>query len=790
MSRTLQIVQVGKRRLELSNLEKVLYPDIHLLKAELIEYYLKIAPSILAHVKGRPLSFVRYPDGIDGERFFQKNRPEWAPEWLEHIVLPESDGKEKIDFVIAAGEASLVWLANLACIEFHQMHCRSPHFDKPDYFVFDLDPPGNFRFGDLVEIALSMKEHLENFGYSPFVKTTGSKGLHILAPIEPKWTFDKVFEAAREIAERFVESHSRSTTLHVKKEARKGRVLVDIYRNRTYQTIVSAYSLRGLPGAPVSMPLSWDHLKDIRSATDFNLHNALEHVVRNGDAWAGIAAYAAVLHTVRERAATKKGAAPSLKHKTPEALREYAKKRSFGKTMEPLPAIKAGTGDAFVLHRHHATQLHYDLRLEKGGVLKSWAVPKGLPPRAGIRRLAVATEDHPLEYINFEGSIPKGQYGGGKIWIYARGKYEITWEKKDGFYFRLQSRELNAEYRMHHTGGKEWMLERVDNPQVDWLRDNIEPMLARPTDRLPDSGDYLCEVKWDGIRALIAVDEGEVRISSRNQHDITSKFPEFLVPDQAFRTVSALFDSEIVCLDDAGKPAFSNVIRRLQQNGKNSIERVRVRHPAVCYIFDCLFLDGRPTVNEPLYRRRAWMEDAIRRDTTFRVSEAVAEGKELFKAAVKMGLEGIMAKERNSMYRPGARSELWLKIKKRRTMECVIIGYTTGKGDRQALFGALQLALREGDALRYVGKVGAGFNEKSMKETRDYLKKVRQVKRPIIEKPPDDAQTVWIQPTAVCEVQFASLTKDGMLREPVFLRLRPDLAVQLKKDTVALTKAV
>ncbi len=124
MSRTLQIVQVGKRRLELSNLEKVLYPDIHLLKAELIEYYLKIAPSILAHVKGRPLSFVRYPDGIDGERFFQKNRPEWAPEWLEHIVLPESDGKEKIDFVIAAGEASLVWLANLACIEFHQMHCR------------------------------------------------------------------------------------------------------------------------------------------------------------------------------------------------------------------------------------------------------------------------------------------------------------------------------------------------------------------------------------------------------------------------------------------------------------------------------------------------------------------------------------------------------------------------------------------------------------------------------------------------------------------------------------------
>ncbi len=300
-------------------------------------------------------------------------------------------------------------------------------------------------------------------------------------------------------------------------------------------------------------------------------------------------------------------------------------------------------------------------------------------------------------------------------------------------------------------------------------------MLAQSAVDPPDSDDYLYEVKWDGIRAMIAVDEGTVRIRSRNQHDLTGRFPELGVGDPAFRTVSALFDAEIVCLDESGKPVFKNVIHRLQQKNPVAIERSRVKYPAVCYIFDCLYLDGRPLVNEPLVRRRAWMEDALKRDTPYRVSEALTEGAVLFQEAVKMGLEGIMAKERSSIYRPGTRTSQWLKIKKRQSQECLIIGYTAGRGDRQDSFGALQLARREGNALRYVGKVGTGFDAKSMKETFALLKKLEPIKRPIPEKPPDDAQTVWVAPQVICEVQFASLTKDGMLREPVFLRLRPDL---------------
>src|SRR5688500_7951622 len=374
-ARTSQIAQVGKRKIELSNLNKVLYPDDQIVKGHLIEYYFKIAPTILAHVKGRPLSLVRYPDGIGGESFFQKNRPDWAPDWLEHVTL----GEEKKDYVLPTEEASLVWLANLACIELHQMHSRAPHFDKPDYIVYDLDPPESFTFADVAGLAVEFKEHVETFGYRSFVKTTGRKGLHILTPIEPKWDFHKAFEAARAVAQPFVESHPSSMTLQIKKDQRGGKVLLDIYRNRQSQTIVCAYSLRGLPGAPVSTPLAWEELDSIESPKVFDLQTVPQRVLQDGDPWEAIAAYATPLHT--DSTAPKppaKHLKPARTYKTPPQLEKYAGKRSFDKTPEPAPAEITGAASAFVIHRHHASRLHYDLRLEQNGVLKSWAVPKGL----------------------------------------------------------------------------------------------------------------------------------------------------------------------------------------------------------------------------------------------------------------------------------------------------------------------------------------------------------------------------------------------------------------------------
>lgn len=487
MARTSQWVEVGRRKIELSNLDKVLYPQDNILKAEIIEYYLTIAPTLLNHIKGRPLSLVRFPDGIEGEMFFQKNRPSWAPEWIDYVRL----GKEKKDYMMATEMASLVWLANLACLEMHQIHSRNPHFDCPDYIVYDIDPPEGYPFQGVVDIALDLRQHLEQFGYHAFVKTTGGKGVHILTPIEPKWDFHTAFEAASALAKPFVQKRSSDTTLHIKKDARKGKVLIDIYRNRNSQSIIGPYSLRGVGKAPVSMPLQWEQLEKVEDPTQFNIKTVLGLVIDDGDAWESMGAYAVPLHTHRQASQSKKELPPGETYKTPEQLESYQQKRDFTKTVEPRGDLLVGYDQAFVVHRHHASRLHYDLRLEQDGTLRSWAVPRGLPPRPGIKRLAVQVEDHPIEYLTFEGTIPKGQYGGGEMWRYALGKYEKTKDKKTGFYFRLESPELTGEYRIHKMKGNEWLLEKVSESQINWLKDEIQPMLAQSSRKPPLGEDYI-----------------------------------------------------------------------------------------------------------------------------------------------------------------------------------------------------------------------------------------------------------------------------------------------------------
>ncbi len=772
MAKKSQWAQVGKRKVELSNLEKIIFPEDGITKAEVIEYYLKIAPTLLQHVKGRALTLIRFPDGIHGESFYQKNRPEWAPDWIEFVKLGK---EEKKDYIIATEPASLVWLANLASLELHQLHSRKPDFDHPDYMVFDLDPPEGYDFTKVVSLSLELKEHIENFGYTAFAKTTGGKGIHICCPLEPRWDFHTVFEAAQLIAQPFVDRTSKETTLHIKKDARKGRVLIDIFRIRSGQSIVSPYSLRGRIGAPVSMPLTWNEISRLKSPLEFNINNAVDKVVQDGDAWEGMDAYAAELHTHRSVKVTKAKRLPvSGKRKTPEQLEDYSKKRDFKKTPEPHARVIEGSGTSFVIHRHHASHLHYDLRLEQDGVLKSWAVPRGLPPYPGVKRLAVQTEDHPMQYLTFDGVIPKGQYGAGEMWIYAIGKYQITKEKKDGFYFRLSSKEISGEYRIYKIKPKEWLFERVDIPQVNYLHDQIEPMLSGATDKPPESADYVHEMKWDGIRALISLEDGQVRIRSRNQNEITQKFPELLQADKAFRATCGLFDAEIVCLDQTGKPDFKKVIHRLMSSGDNTIQKLSKTSPAYCYIFDCLYLDGRSLINETLLKRKEWLKDAIKPDTPYRLSEIVEDGLALFEAAKLHDVEGIMSKRKDGKYLPGKRSDLWLKIKVRNTVDCVIIGYNEGKGDRKSTFGGLHIAEWVGDKLLYRGKVGTGFDDITLKEISKQIKALKETKKPIPGKVMDEKTSTWVEPKLVAEISYAKITADKMFREPVFVRLRPD----------------
>lgn len=775
MKRKSQNVQVGKRTLEVSNLDKVLFPGDQVLKAEIIEYYLAIAPTLLYHIKGRPLTLIRYPDGIEGNRFYQKDRPKWSPEWIEFETLGDEEQK---DYIIATEPASLVWLANLAAIELHQMHCRHPHFDRPDYMVFDLDPPENSDLQSVLEIAFELREHIEGFGYHCFVKTTGGKGLHLVVPVEPRWSFSEVFESAKEVAEPYVQQRSDTVTLQIRKKDRRGRTLVDIYRNRNGQSIVSPYSLRGRLGAPVSMPMRWDELDSVKQSTDFNIRNTMAKVQSDGDAWNGIGGWAVPLHTRRPVQVATITLLPLDHRKTAEQLKQYSEKRNFGNTPEPASTGVESSGNRFVIHRHHASRLHYDLRLEQEGVLKSWAVPKGFPPRPRVKRLAVQTEDHPLEYLAFEGTIPKGEYGGGKMWVFATGNYEITKQKENGLYFRLESQAMSGEYRMYKINEREWLLEKVERPQIDWLVDPIEPMLATNKDVIPQGEDYIFELKWDGIRALIAIDDGVLRIQSRNQNDITAQFPELQIPNKAFRTTTALFDAEIVCLDEEGRPQFRQVINRLMTQDEAAVQQLVKSNPAYCYLFDCLYLDGRSLDKEPLLRRREWLEDSRRKGTPYRVSEVFEDGEALYLAAMEHKLEGILAKKKDSPYLPGRRSEYWQKIKVRQTMDCVIIGYTKGKGDRSRYFGALHLAeLKEDGSLVYRGKVGTGFNEAWVQDITELLQSLGKTPKPIPNKVLEESRTTWVKPELVVEVTYASLTPDDILREAVFVRLRPDITV-------------
>ncbi len=759
-------VEVGRRTLDLSNLDKVLYPEDNILKAEVIQYYLALAPTILTHLKGRPLSLVRFPDGIYGEQFFQKNRPDWAPDWIDYIRLGNDRKKE---YVVATEDAALVWLANLACLEVHQMHSTTAHPDKPDYIVYDLDPPEEFEFEELKSIAFRIREYLEQHGYHCFVKTTGGKGLHVVTPIEPNYTFEEAFQSAKKLMVPFVEKNS-NTTLHIVKESRRGRVLVDIYRNRPSQTIVSAYSLRGRPGGTASTPISWEKLEKLAATSELNLKSTLDLVNEEGDAWESIRAWAVPLHTDEKRKAKAKELGENPKHKTPEQLETYRKKRDFTRSPEPEPVPDDGTGNRFVIQRHHASHLHYDLRLEKDGVLLSWAVPRGMPPLPGVKRLAVQTEDHPLKYLTFEGEIPKGEYGGGMMWVYANGRYEITKEKKNGFYFRLSGQYVNAEYRMHLMKDKEWLLERVDVPQQNLLAGFQTPMLADARKKVP-KGDFIYEIKWDGIRAIFLLNEGELKIFSRNGNDITEKFPELDIPQDAFRVNNGIFDGEIVCLDKQGKADFKKVIKRLMTKRVVDVEHATKRSPAYAYLFDCLYLDGRSLLKDPLIRRRSWLMDSVRTDKGYRISETVEDGEALFNAAKELGVEGIMAKDPLGAYYPGKRSDTWLKVKVKHTQDCFIIGYTTTESDRKNYFGAIQVAEESKEGLVYRGRVGTGFDDFMLKHLKQEMDDLMTNEKPIKEEAHEEKKTIWITPKLICEVEYSMITNNGTFRDPVFRKL-------------------
>jgi len=513
---------------------------------------------------------------------------------------------------------------------------------------------------------------------------------------------------------------------------------------------------------------------------------------------------------------------------SPDPLGTYRAKRSLDRTPEPGAAAAVATpsaGGLFVVHMHAARRLHWDLRLEMDGVLRSWAVPKGPSPNRADKRLAVLVEDHPLEYGDFEGIIPEGNYGAGAVIVWDRGRWvplEDPHEglKKGKLLFELRGYKLHGKWTLVKLkkGEKEWLLikekdgyvaddgalppqsvlsgltveelkeganraapalellARLKAPRRAVRPEEAEPMLAETRERPFTKAGWLFELKLDGYRVRAARDGAEAQLITRNGHDIAETFPEIARALAALPYDDVILDGELVVPDDAGRPSFQRLQNRARVSRALDVRRAAVETPAVLYAFDLLALAGYDLRPLPLERRKAVLERVVPPVGPIKYLEHFAtDGEALYDQVVKLGLEGIVAKKADAPYRAG-RSPNWLKIRADRTDDFAVVGFTRPKGSRSG-FGALDLGAYRDGKLAYAGRVGSGFTAAQLNDVSAALEQGIRPKPAFAGPAPQDPGHTWVEPTLVAEVRYKEWTDEGLLRQPVFVRFRDDKPV-------------
>ncbi|HZV33874.1 MAG TPA: non-homologous end-joining DNA ligase [Verrucomicrobiae bacterium] len=534
------------------------------------------------------------------------------------------------------------------------------------------------------------------------------------------------------------------------------------------------------------------------------------------------------------------------------SLKEYKRKRDFRQTREPAGKIapRKEKGLQFVIQKHAASHLHYDFRLEMEGVLKSWAVPKGLPMKRGDRRLAVEVEDHPLDYGGFEGTIPPGNYGAGTVMLWDHGTYKVASGdplealKNGKLHLTLAGKKLKGDWalvrmRPRETDSKpQWLIfksgedapaiparaedrsvvsrksmEEIasgDSPQWQSNRQTtkrvkktkpantvepvigadlsklprekphfIEPMKCLLVEELPKAGDWVFEIKFDGVRALGIKTGAKISLISRNEKDLTQKYSPVAEALRSLPCRDALIDGEVVAVDEQGRSRFQ-LLQNYEMPG-------REKPPLLYYAFDLLNLDGRDLKGLPLTRRKEILKSLVASvpEIIFFSAGIEADSQRVLKAMKSRGLEGLVAKRKDSKYEPGRRSPAWQKYKWTLEQEFVIGGYTPPKGARSH-FGALLVGYYEKGKLMFASKVGTGFDEKLLKHLHEKFQKLIQRDCPfanlptkhssgaIALGPAEMSRCTWLKPRLVCEIRFSEWTEEGRLRQPVFLGLRED----------------
>jgi bifunctional non-homologous end joining protein LigD len=472
-----------------------------------------------------------------------------------------------------------------------------------------------------------------------------------------------------------------------------------------------------------------------------------------------------------------------------DKLGSYRAKRRFKETSEPSGDASASpsppSGGRFVVQEHHATRLHWDLRLEHDGVLASWAVPNGIPADPAENRLAVRTEDHPLEYLDFHGEIPKGQYGAGTMTIWDRGRFEThKWEDRK-VEVTFHGERLNGRYGLFPIGRdgdskNDWMIHRMDapaDPGREPMPESLVPMLARAGELPRDEDQWSFEVKWDGVRAIAYIQPGRLRLESRNLNEITDAYPEVRGILRNTGMHEMVLDGEIVAFDENGRPSFERLQRRMHVTSPNAVRRLASSTPVVYAIFDLLYLDGHSLMELPYSERRRRLESLELAGPGWRVPGAhPGEGTRLLEATGAQGLEGIIAKRLDSRYEPGRRTGAWTKVKHTRRQELVNGGWIPGEGRRAERIGALLMGYYQDGAFRYAGRVGTGFTEKTLTDLQKRLQPLRRKTSPFTAGPKLPRNAVFVEPCVVAEIEFREWTGDGVMRAPSYKGIREDKA--------------
>jgi bifunctional non-homologous end joining protein LigD len=746
-------------RVKLTNADKLLYPATETTKGDVFDYYVRVSDVMVPHIAGRPATRKRWPNGVEQSSFFEKQLASSAPEWLPHASITHRSGTTTYPIIDNAD--GLAWIAQQAALEVHvpQWRFAAEWTRKGEQLrpgpatrlVFDLDPGEDVTMAQLAEVARAVRDVIADIGLTTFPLTSGSKGLHLYSPLDKPVSSRGASVLAKRVAQQLETSMPKLVTATMTKSLRAGKVFVDWSQNSGAKTTIAPYSLRGREYPTVAAPRTWEELDD-KKLRQLRYDEVLKRVERDGDLLAPLDA------DVR----------------TPDRLTKYRSMRDADKTPEPVPGAKpaVGEGNSFVIQEHHARRLHYDFRLERNGVLVSWAVPKNLPETTAVNHLAVHTEDHPLEYGTFEGTIPKGEYGGGKVIIWDSGTYDTEkfndsaekGDEKGEVIVTLHGQRIAGRYALIQTNGDQWLAHRMKDQHV-FDFDGLAPMLATHGSVADlKASQWAFEAKWDGYRLLVEADHGEVRLRSRSGRDITKEFPQLDALADELADHHVVLDGEVVALDASGVPSFSEM--------QNRARATRIEFRA----FDLLYLDGRSLLRAK-YRDRRKLLETLASGGGLNVPDLLpGDGAEALDYARKHQWEGVVAKKRDSSYQPGRRSASWVKDKYWNTQEVVIGGWRAGEGGRTSGIGSLLMGIPAADGLHFAGRVGTGFTERDLASLKKTLAPLQTDESPFAARlSTQDAKGVtFVKPTLVGEVRYSEWTSDGRLRQPSWRGLRPD----------------